>query len=119
MLHGLLWSVCAALFILRFRFLSEVLSCSVPVFIIIFRLKPDRPITIHQKALFCSWMIIIFLCIVVKLSKIWRWILSKWRHKEKSGENEDNVESQKQMEHGAKVESTLANEGIVISNIMK
>ena len=62
------------------------------------RLKPVRPITIHQKALFCLWMIIIFLCILVKMWKFWKWILSKRKQKETISKKEVNMESQKEDE---------------------
>ncbi|CAB3981814.1 REDUCED WALL ACETYLATION 1-like [Paramuricea clavata] len=75
------------------------------------RMKPDRPITIHQKALFCLWMIIICLYIMVKISKFWKWILSKLKQKDSSELEEDHVESQKPVEKETKQESSIANGG--------
>lgn len=56
------------------------------------RLKPVRPITIHQKALFCLWMFIIVWFLIVKVLQLWKWIAEK--RNEKSTENENNLESQ-------------------------
>ncbi|XP_028394366.1 protein REDUCED WALL ACETYLATION 2-like isoform X2 [Dendronephthya gigantea] len=71
------------------------------------RLKPVRPITIHQKSLFCLWMIIICLYILVKILKFWRWILSK-RKQEDTGQ-QDMIESQRQEDE--KMKTGLANGG--------
>ena len=79
------------------RFIFHVI-----VFTVIFRLKPVRPITIHQKALFCLWVIIICLCTVVKVVQFWKWILSKRKRKDKISKEQDIVESQKHTGDAAK-----------------
>jgi hypothetical protein len=57
-------------------------------------------------------MIIICLYIVVKISKFWKWILSKLKQKDPSELEEDHVESQKHVEQETKLESSIANGGI-------
>lgn len=58
------------------------MSIEIPLFL---RVEPKRPITIHQKALFCLWLSIIFLWVMLKTK---RYIL-KWRDKRKANEEED------------------------------
>lgn len=58
------------------------MSIEIPLFL---RVEPTHPITIHQKALFCLWLSIIFLWVMLKTK---RYIL-KWRDKRKANEEED------------------------------
>ena len=58
------------------------MSIEIPL---VLRVEPKRPITIHQKALFCLWLSIIFLWVMLKTK---RYIL-KWRDKRKANEEED------------------------------
>lgn len=76
-----------------------------------FRLKPVRPITIHQKALFCLWVIIICLCTVVKVVQFWKWILSKRKRKDTISKEQDIVESQKHTGDAAKQDASGCTNG--------
>ncbi|XP_046851246.1 protein REDUCED WALL ACETYLATION 4-like isoform X2 [Xenia sp. Carnegie-2017] len=71
------------------------------------RLKPIRPITIHQKALFCLWVFITCLFAIVHIVKLRRWILSTWKDKKTDGREEevDDVERQNFVEERGKLES--------------
>jgi len=63
-----------------------------------FRLPPTRPITLHQKALFCFWLSVILIWVGVK-SK--RYIL-KWRDKwkaKKEGEDADEKGNDRRVTH--------------------
>jgi hypothetical protein len=58
-------------------------------------------------------MVILFLCVLVKIFKFWKWILSKQKEKEKNSKNEDDMESQ--MEDKAKLENHVgANGGTIL-----
>ena len=76
------------------------------IFTIVLRLKPLRPITIHQKALFCLWIIIICLYTVVKIVQFW-----KWKRKDTSSAKDDILESQKQTENADKQSFESTNGG--------